>query len=43
MPEGPSMVLLNEALQSFADKQIINADGASKKSSDMEGSPAPNR
>jgi hypothetical protein len=31
MPEGPSVVLLNEALQSFVDKQIINADGASKK------------
>jgi len=32
MPEGPSIVLLNEALQSFVDKQIINADGSSKKS-----------
>jgi hypothetical protein len=32
MPEGPSIVLLNEALQPFVDKQIINADGSSQKS-----------
>ena len=31
MPEGPSIVLLNEALQPFVDKQIINAGGSSKK------------
>ena len=43
MPEGPSIVLLKEALQSIVDNNIVNADGASKKSSDMEGSPAPNR
>jgi hypothetical protein len=40
MPEGPSIVLLSEALQPFVDKQIINADGSSKKST-MEGFPAP--
>jgi hypothetical protein len=32
MPEGPSIVLLNEALQPFVNKQIINADGSSQKS-----------
>jgi endonuclease-8 len=31
MPEGPSIVLLKEALQTFVDKKIINADGSSKK------------
>jgi endonuclease-8 len=31
MPEGPSIVLLKEALQHFVDKTIINADGSSKK------------
>jgi hypothetical protein len=31
MPEGPSIVLLSEALQPFVDQQIINADGSSKK------------
>ncbi|HMG93855.1 MAG TPA: DNA-formamidopyrimidine glycosylase family protein [Chryseolinea sp.] len=31
MPEGPSIVLLKEALQSFVDKKIVNADGSSKK------------
>ena len=31
MPEGPSIVLLREALQPFVDKKIINADGSSKK------------
>ena len=31
MPEGPSIVLLKEALQPFVDQTIINADGSSKK------------
>ena len=31
MPEGPSIVLLKEALQPFVDEKIINADGSSKK------------
>lgn len=31
MPEGPSIVLLKEALQPFVDKTIVNADGSSKK------------
>ena len=31
MPEGPSIVLLREALQPFVDKKIINAEGASAK------------
>lgn len=31
MPEGPSIVLLKEALRPFVDKKIINADGSSKK------------
>ncbi|HTE32527.1 MAG TPA: DNA-formamidopyrimidine glycosylase family protein, partial [Chryseolinea sp.] len=31
MPEGPSIVLAKEAIQSFVGKKILTADGSSKK------------
>src|SRR5688572_13433964 len=31
MPEGPSIVILKEAVQSFAGQKILRAEGSSKK------------
>ena len=31
MPEGPSIIILKEEVQSFAGKKIINVEGNSKQ------------